>query len=134
MNKTLTRSTVAVAGIGLVAVAVPVALAGSAAAKDREVERKGTCSMGSARYDFSVDKERGGRLDVDFDLDSKPGERWRVKLRHGKKVIVKTTRTTDREGEIDVDRTRPNTPGKDKFVARAKNLATGELCRVKIVF
>lgn len=132
MNTSIRAATVAASAIGLVAVALPVAFAGPASA--REVERKGACSMGVARYDFSVEKEHG-RFDLDFDVESKAaGEKWRVTLRHDKKVVHRSTRTTDREGEFDVDRNRPNTKGKDKFVARAKNLATGEICKAKITF
>lgn len=135
MNKAFTRSTIAAAGIGLVAVAIPVAAAGPASAvPEREIDRKGSCSMGKATYDFDVEKERNGNFDVDFELDGKAGQEWKIKMKHGKAVYYSAVRTTDREGEVDLDRDRKNTKGKDTFRVKATNLGTNEVCKATITF
>jgi hypothetical protein len=82
-----------------------------------DVERHGAC--GGGRYELSVDRERGG-YEVSFDLDRvKPGSRWKVVLRHDGDRFVSKTFRADREGDIDVDRVRPNTRGADTFKVRA---------------
>lgn len=47
--------------------------------------------------------------------------------------MFRDVRTTDRVGEADYDRNRPDTPRKDTFRARAVNLGNGEVCTVRIV-
>lgn len=76
----------------------------------------------------------GGRFEVDFEVDSNVrGQQWRMSLRHEGKRVFRDVRTTDRVGEADYDRNRPDTPRKDTFRARAVNLGNGEVCTVRIV-
>lgn len=77
-----------------------------------------------AEVDFEVDKERkGGRagfeIDIDVD-DAKPGSKWRVKLRHDGKTVHSKVYFADRDGEIEVNKWRKNTKGKDRFKAIVK--------------
>ena len=54
-------------------------------------------------------------------------------LKHDGKIYYNRIRTTDREGDVDVERFRQNTAGKDRLGLRVKNLRTGEVCRTRIV-
>lgn len=116
-------------GIAAAGVSVPV-LAGTAFA---DTERHGSCSQGKARYDFDVDKD-DGRFEVDLEVDSnRRGQKWRLRLFHDGERVFSDVRTTDREGEAEYERNRPNTVGRDTFRARARNLGNGEVCSVRIV-
>lgn len=89
-----------------------------AVAADREFRCAG------AKVDFEVDKERRGNrvgfeVNVDVD-DAKPGSRWRVKLTHDGKTVHNKVYVADREGEVDVEKWRKNTKGKDRFKATVK--------------
>ncbi len=118
------------ASTALLAGAVPLALAQTASA---DTEKRGVCSQGKARYDFDVDKD-GGRFEVNFEVDSNVrGQKWRMTLHHDGKRVFRDVRTTDREGEVEYERNRPNTAGNDAFRARAVNLGNGEVCTARIV-
>ena len=128
MNRTRTRIAAGV-GTAVLAAAVPVALAAPAMA---DVEKRGACSNG-ARYDFDVDKD-DGRYEVSFEVGSNVrGQQWRLVLLHEGNRAFRDVRTTDREGEVDYERNRPDTAGSDTFRARAVNLGSGETCSVTIV-
>ncbi|HEX5986652.1 MAG TPA: hypothetical protein VFY86_09045 [Nocardioides sp.] len=119
----------AAAGLATAAVAtvVPFALAAPASA---DVEKVGNCA--GARYDFDVDRERGG-YEVSFEVDSNtPNQKWRLVLFHNGDRVFRDVRTTDREGEVDFERLRPNTPGADTFRAKAVKLSNGQSCSVRI--
>jgi len=105
----------AVIGTGAL-LAVP-ASALVAAPAHADVERHGACGGGS--YELSVDREGVG-FEVSADLDNvQAGSKWRVVLRHdGKRFFAKTLRA-DNEGDLDVERYRSNTKGKDRFAFRA---------------
>ncbi|WP_110239230.1 hypothetical protein [Nocardioides gilvus] len=89
-----------------------------AVAADRELRCHG------AEVDFEVDKERKGNragFEVDIDVDdARPGSKWRIKLRHDGKLVHSKVYTADRDGEIDVNKWRKNTKGKDRFKAVVK--------------
>jgi len=127
MNTTFKR----LAATGLVSsvVAVP-ALVALAPAAHADIEKQGSC--GNGVYELSVDRENGG-FEVNFDLDGvASGSQWRVVLKHDGKRYFKKVRTADREGEIDVEKWRSNTAGKDVFRAKATNTSTGATCTAKI--
>lgn len=109
MNR-ITRISAAAAG----AVAIPAALLLAAPANaSADIDREGRYA--GARYEFSADRELGGyEVSVDID-DAKPGSKWKIVLWHDGKRFVKTTRTADREGDVDVERLRANTAGSDTF-------------------
>lgn len=125
MNRIRLASTGLAAAV--VATTVPFALAGPAQA---DVEKHGTCA--GARYDFDVDRD-GGRFEVSFEVDSNVrGQQWRLVLLHNGDRVFRDVRTTDREGEVDYERTRPDTAGADTFRAKAVKLGTGQSCSVSI--
>lgn len=111
----------------ILAVALP---ASAVAAPERE--RDGFCRAGS-EWNLYVGREDGRRLEVDFEVDSeRRGERWRVVLKNDGKVFHRSTRRTNQAGEFDIERYTRDGSGKDKIVARAKSLRTGEVCRAVI--
>ena len=105
------------AAAATLAVAAPVGLVAGPAAADGP-ERTFTC--GGAKVDFSIEKD-DRRIEVDVDIDdAEPGSRWKVVLRHnGTKFHARTHRADD-DGDVDFDRKRPDTRGKDAFVLRVK--------------
>jgi hypothetical protein len=111
----LRRTTAAVGTVALVA--APLALtAAPASAAEREFRYAG------AEVEFSVEKD-DGRFEVEFDLDdARPGERFRVVLKHDGKRFHKRVHTVDREGDIEFDKNRRNTPGKDVFKLKLKKI------------
>lgn len=91
--------------IGGVAAAVVVAGAGTWWAIDRSAEaqttERGTC--GGATWELSMEAEDGG-VEVSAEIQSSgPGETWDVALLRGSTALLEGTRTTDEDGEIDVD-------------------------------
>ena len=129
MNKRIALATAALTGTALLA--VPVAATAAPIRADVEREKDGTCSS-SSTWDFNLEKEHG-RIDIDVDVDSRAaGQKWKVKITHEGKTVYNKTRTTDREGEIDVSRNVKDTRGKDKVTFRATNNSTGEVCRASL--
>jgi hypothetical protein len=124
---TITRTA---AGLGTaLALAVPTALVAAAPAH-ADVERRGAC--GAGQYELSVDREDGG-YEVSADIDRvAPGSRWRVVLRHDGERIARVVRRADHEGDLDVDRQRPNTSGRDVFKFRAKRLGHSTSCSARV--
>jgi hypothetical protein len=130
MTRTSTlRKLIAAGGTAtLVAVAMPTVFASTASAGTLS---EGSCS-GTSRYDLDVEAEHGG-YEVEFEVDSNvPGQTWKVKLWQNDGRFLSRVMTTDREGEIDGDRHRANTPGADTFKLWAKNTTTGETCSAKV--
>lgn len=110
----LRRTTAALGTVALVA--TPLAIAAPASAVDREFR------YGGAEVDFSVEKD-DGRFEVDVDLDeAQRGERFRVVLKHDGKTFHKRVHTVDRDGDIDIDKNRRNTAGKDVFKLKLKKI------------
>lgn len=92
--------------------AVPAATLVAAPA-NAEVDRSGAC--GGGRYEMSVDREGAG-WEVNADLDDvAPGSRWKIVLKQDGTTFFAQTRRADNEGDIDVERYRSNTAGKDTF-------------------
>jgi hypothetical protein len=97
-------------------VATPLAIASPAGAVERELRYAG------AKVDFSVEKD-DGRFEVDVDLDdARPGQRFRVVLKHDGRTFHKRVHTVDREGDIDIEKNRRNTAGKDAFKMKLKKV------------
>jgi hypothetical protein len=108
------RTTAAVAAAALLA--SPMALAGPASAADREFR------VGGADVEFDVEKD-DGRFEVEVDIDdAKPGSKWRVVLRHDGKRFHNRVHRADSDGDVDIDRKRPNTAGKDTFKVVVKKV------------
>ena len=120
-------------GIGL-ATALALSLAGAvpAMAKDGDVIRRGSCS-GSTDWKLKLSPE-DGRIEVEYEVDSnRVGQRWKVKIVKNGKVISRGAHTTKgQSGSFEVRVVTSNPPGKDTFRARATH--AGEVCRGKASF
>lgn len=119
------RTTATVGAAALLAVPISLAAAGPAAAAEKEKE----FTLGGADVHFEVEKE-DGRFKVDVDIDdAAPGSRWRVVLRHDGKRFHKKVHRADGDGEVEVDRNRRDTRGKDVFKVRVKKIGGGAKTR-----
>lgn len=117
------RTAALLAGAALVAVPSMLAVASPASA---DVERRGSCGGGT--YEISADREGAG-YEVSVDLDRvEPGSRWRVTVRHDGSRIARKVLRADHEGDVDLDRRRPNTSGKETFSFRAKRVGSNTSC------
>jgi hypothetical protein len=91
--------------LALAAVVAVVAVGGGTALAlsggDDDKESRGTC--GGNAYELAVEREDGG-LEVTFELQSAaPGETWDVLVEQGGTTLLDGSRTTDEDGELDVD-------------------------------
>ena len=112
----LRRTTASLAAVTLLAAPMTVLTAAPASAADREFRYAG------AEVEFDVEKD-DGRFEVEVDIDdAKPGSRWRVVLRHNGSRYHSRIHRADSDGDIEIDRNRPNTPGRDVFKLRVKRI------------
>lgn len=111
------RTTATIGAAALLATPLAVLGAAPANAADREFR------YGGAEVEFDVEKD-DGRFEVDVDIDdARPGDRFRVVLRHNGKVFHKGTHRADRDGDVvDLDKNRPNTRGKDVLKLKVKKV------------
>jgi hypothetical protein len=115
--------------IGLLSIAALGTVAGPAAAKSTDVIRTGNCTAASD-WKLKLSHE-DGRIETEFEVDqNRIGKTWKVKLIQNGVVVWKGWRTTQApSGSFEVRKLLPNRAGTDTIVARAKNPATGEICR-----
>jgi len=113
--------------VGMAAV-MALAIAPAAIAGSREVVRSGSCSAASD-WELKVGPD-DGRIELEFEVDSNVvGQRWNVAIRQDGNRIFRGSRVTQGpSGSFDVERHPANTAGADRFVARATNRVTGEVC------
>jgi hypothetical protein len=107
--------------------------AGAWWAIDRSVEaqtsERGTCA--GATWELSAEAEDGG-TEVSAELQSAaPGEEWEVALVRGDAALLTGSRTTDEDGEIDVDAYASGSPG-DATYAVTFTPADGEPCTAEL--
>ena len=127
----------AIAVAGSVAL-VGTALVAAAAPASADVEAKGSCS-GASSWHASLDFEHR-KHDLEFEVKTAtPGQRWRLTIRqNGKQVysqVRRAVRTDDASprAEVQWDVMRPDdVNARERFVLRATNLATGEVCRTTL--
>ena len=117
---------------GVTAAAVVVGL-GAWWAVDRSVEaqttERGTC--GGATWGLSAEAEDDG-TEVSAELQSSgPDETWEVALVRGDTSLLAGTRTTDGDGEIDVDAFSSGRPG-DATYSVTFTPAEGEPCTASL--
>ena len=107
---------------------------GPANANDADVIRRGQCS-GASDWKLKLSPE-DGRLEVEYEVDSNVvGQTWRVLLFRDGERFFRGTRTTQApSGSFEVERVISNSPGDDVVRARARNLATDEVCRGSATF
>jgi len=100
MRSTRTGLAPTVAAV-LVVVTAGAATAGWLLTGDHEVSDRGSC--GEVGHELSVEREDGGR-EVSYELRSAaPGETWSLVVEQGGTPLLTADRTTDADGEIDVD-------------------------------
>jgi hypothetical protein len=125
MNFRRITATTAVATL----VAVPTAVLVAAPAH-ADSERQVACAGG--RLELSIDREGNG-WEVDAGVDNvAAGQKWRLVVKHDGNRAFKGVRTTDNEGDADIDRWRKDTAGKDTFSDKAVRLSDGTTCRVGV--
>ncbi len=109
------------------ALALTVAGAVPAAAKDGDVIRRGSCSAG-AEWKLKLSEE-DGRIEVEYEVDSNVnGQSWRVAIfKNGNRIFRGTRTTTGPSGSFEVRVVTSNTAGTDAFRARAVN--GDQVCR-----
>lgn len=110
------RATATVGAAALLAAPMTVMSAAPASAADREFRYAG------ADVEFDVEKD-DGRFEIEVEIDdAKPRSKWVVVLRHDGKRFFKRTLRANREGEIEIEKKRRNTRGKDVFKLRVKKV------------
>ncbi len=110
------------------ALALSVAGAVPAMAKDGDVIARGACS-GSADWKLKLSPE-DGRIEVEYEVDSNVnGQTWKVKIfQNGNRVFKGNRTTSGPSGSFEVRTVASDQAGADDFTARARNLGTGETC------
>jgi len=106
-----------------------MAVAGPVAAKDGDVIRQGQCTAGST-WKLKLSPENG-RIEVELQVDqNRNGRLWNVRLVDNGTLVWSGSRYTQApSGAFTVRRLVTNRAGLDRFVARAVNPRTGEICR-----
>ncbi len=117
--------------MGALTALVVAALAGAPAAQAKagDVIERGPCSAGST-WKLKLSPE-DGRIEVEFEVDQNVvGDTWRVRILHDGELVFAGKRTTQApSGSFEVRIVEPNHAGTDRFVGRARNLSTDEVCR-----
>ena len=118
------RRTVTATAIAAGLAVAPIGLAPPAGAVEKEFRVSG------ADVDFGVERERGN-YDVDLDIDdAAPRSKWRVTLWQNGKRFYKNVLTADSDGDVrGIDRTRPNTRGRDTFKVKVTRFGGGSKSR-----
>ncbi|MBM9461712.1 hypothetical protein JK386_17600 [Nocardioides sp. zg-536] len=127
-RRTARRATATLGAAALLTAATSVVA--DPAHADPEKER--TFRVAGAVVDFKVEKERG-RFDIDIDLDARPGSRWIVVLKHDAKRVLKRTYRADAEGEVEINKLRRNTKGKDRFKVWVKKTGGASASRTIVM-
>lgn len=121
------RTTAAV--IAPLVVAASVAASVPAFGKDAVVTNSGACS-GTSTSKIKAAPDNSS-LQVEFEVDSNVvGQTWQwVLFDNGSRVAAGHSQTVAPSGSFEVRRLIANQPGTDQIRGRAKNPATGEICR-----
>ena len=99
-------------------------------AVEAQTSERGTC--GGATWELSMEAEDGG-VEVSAEIQSAgPGEVWEVALLRGGTALLDGTRTTDEDGEIDVDAYTTDTTA-DASYSATFTPAEGEPCTAALV-
>lgn len=115
---------IAAAALGIVATVPGVSLAG-----DPEVEREGSCS-GRSEWKLRIRLEDNNTFRVRWEADSGvAGRDWRLTLRKNGTVIASAVRTTNADGEAQLNlRGVSNPKGRDTFSGFARRIGAAETC------
>jgi hypothetical protein len=135
MNKIQKLTTVALAGsmsLGLAAAGVSAASASTTRPKVSSINLNATCSKGSLG-NLQVQREDTGQLSVDVGVDMArhtAGVPWAFRVTdNGSTVATGTTRTIG-DGSFSISKLMWPKGGVNHFVLTAKNLKTGETCKL----
>jgi hypothetical protein len=110
------RTTATIGAAALVATPLTLLTAAPASAAEKEF------GIGGADIHFEVEKD-DGRFEVELDIDdARPGSRWRVTLWHDGQRFHRKVHRADDDGEVEIDKDRRNTRGKDVFKVRVKKV------------
>lgn len=93
----------------------------------------GTCTKGSLS-NLQVQREDNGKLSVDFGVDMAThtsGVAWTVKVTDNGTTIYRGRVSTISDGSFSVTKSIAPRAGRNVVVATARNLATGETCRIR---
>jgi hypothetical protein len=114
---------------GLLIAAATAATAPATAAKAGDVIATGACS-GSADWKLKLSPDNG-KIEVEFEVDqNRVGKTWRVKIKRDGNVLASGTRVTQApSGSFTFRATVSNGAGADTIVGKARNLASGQVCR-----
>ena len=131
MSTIRSRRTQAALALTATALVGGVLVAGPADAKAGVVSKSGACSNGGTwKLKASPDN---GKIQVEFEVNAKSGQKWRVIVKDNGITRVDTTKTTV-AGAFHVNKLIPNLAGTDVITARARNLTTGSLCKGSVSF
>lgn len=110
------------------ALALTVAGAVPALAKDGDVIRRGACS-GASDWKLKLSPENG-KIEVEYEVDSNVvGQTWRVRLfQNGERIFAGLRTTKAPSGSFTVRVVANDTAGTDHFRGRAVNTTNGEVC------
>ena len=101
----------------------------------RIVERTGACGSGSAHWDLKAKNLAGGRIYIEFEVDSIPrGARWQMFVSHNGQRIAAVTHTAKTRRGVQVVRVRHNQVGRDRIRASGVNPASGNSCFGRVRF
>ncbi len=127
----LRRSALVGGGAVVVALVGTMANAGSADAAAPSALVSGHCTARSTTS-LQVQHSEPGKIEAGFEVDhARVGSQWKVRLTHnGVSYFVGRRIARASGGTFSVDRVLPDLAGGDRITARARNLATGEVCTV----
>ncbi len=93
------------------------------------IEEDGACSARSSWVMKA--KHDDGRIELEFSVESnRAGQVWAVRITDNGALVFSGNRTTNQiSRSFSVDRRPANRAGTDRFVGRATNARTGEVCR-----
>ena len=117
----------------MVRVALPAALAltligaGPAAQADTKVVATGNCSAAST-WRLGLNQS-AGVIQLTFKVQTAvPNEIWRVRVRHGHRVIFRALKITNDDGSFHLRLLTRDWIGADPYHVRAVDTATQEIC------
>lgn len=100
----------------------------SIASAAEDVVRRGSCTDGG-RWRLEL-TDQGRRIEVDFEVHRSPaGDRWAIRMKHDGDQFFDGARRADDRGDASVDVFVKDRSGADRFVVRATDGSTGEVCR-----
>jgi hypothetical protein len=112
---------------------VALAIAPSSAVQPKAKVSSGHCTNKSTwKLTLKLD---AGRVEVDAELQTpKSGQRWKAVYRDNGAVFGRASKLTRADGSWSATRFASNASGADHIRVRAKNVATGEICRATGTF